>query len=277
MKINVNNTSVYYEKHGEGTPLLILAGFMLDHEVMKGAIEPLFAERTGWQRIYVDMPGTGYTRAGDDIMTSADIVALLCDFIDLVIPGEFALLGFSYGGLIARAILKAKQAQVNGLVLLAPVVSGANGERDIPEGMIIAHDPDATALLPEQLAPMILSTLSVQTMAVIERIMREYGATFQRADMSFLQQLRQPENYHIKAVDTLETPFDKPVLILTGRHDTSVGFADAFTLARSYPRATYATLDRAGHGVYIEQDRLYQALMQEWFDRVEEAVSVELA
>ena len=86
--------------------------------------------------------------------------------------------------------------------------------------------------------------------------------------------LRQSENYHIQDVDVLDSPFEKPVLIVTGRHDTNTGYADAFYLARRYPRATYAALDRAGHGVYLEQDTLYQALMQEWFDRVEEMTIV---
>jgi hypothetical protein len=31
-------------------------------------------------------------------------------------------------------------------------------------------------------------------------------------------------------------------------------------------------LDRAGHFVGIEQDRLFQALVSEWLDRVEEEV-----
>ena len=174
MNIEINGTSVYYETHGEGMPLLILAGFSLDHGVMKGAVEPLFVERGGWQRIYVDMPGTGYTPAVEHIKTSSDIVDLLCDFVDAVIPGAFAVLGFSYGGLIARGILKSKQPRITGMVLLAPSVSGIDGERDLPEGMVIAYEPEAAVLLPDDVAPMILNTLSVQTTPVIERIVREY-------------------------------------------------------------------------------------------------------
>ena len=43
------------------------------------------------------------------------------------------------------------------------------------------------------------------------------------------------------------------------------------------PRATYATLDRAGHGVYLEQDALFRALTSEWLDRVEESVNAKVA
>ena len=36
------------------------------------------------------------------------------------------------------------------------------------------------------------------------------------------------------------------------------------------PRGTLAVLDRAGHGVSIEQQTLFRALASEWLDRVEE-------
>jgi hypothetical protein len=42
----------------------------------------------------------------------------------------------------------------------------------------------------------------------------------------------------------------------------------------SYPRATFAVLDRAGYNLPIEQERLFAALVEEWLDRVEEASSL---
>jgi pimeloyl-ACP methyl ester carboxylesterase len=37
-----------------------------------------------------------------------------------------------------------------------------------------------------------------------------------------------------------------------------------------YPRATFAVLDRAGHALPHEQEKLVIALMSEWLDRVQE-------
>jgi pimeloyl-ACP methyl ester carboxylesterase len=71
-------------------------------------------------------------------------------------------------------------------------------------------------------------------------------------------------------VDELAAPFDRPVLILCGKHDTVTGYQAALELLPRYPRATLAVLDRAGHGLNLEQPALFTHLVDEWLDRVEE-------
>ncbi len=70
-------------------------------------------------------------------------------------------------------------------------------------------------------------------------------------------------------VDPLPEPFPAPTLILTGRFDNWCGYREAFASLDSYPRATYAVLDCAGHALSIEQSALFAALASEWLDRVE--------
>ncbi|MFD1773764.1 alpha/beta fold hydrolase [Paenibacillus rhizophilus] len=45
---------------------------------------------------------------------------------------------------------------------------------------------------------------------------------------------------------------------------------DASNLFDKYTRTSFAVLDRAGHNLQIEQPGLFNALMHEWLDRVEE-------
>lgn len=272
MDIMINDTKVHYAVHGEGYPIVILHGFMLDHEIMLGALEPIFQERSGFKRIYPDMPGMGRTPATESIKSTEDIVALLNAFIEAIIPDQqFMLIGLSYGGYVARGVLKAKQALIDGLMLIVPVVDPQS--HDKPEPMVIAYDPEAVALLPPEMAPTVLVNTTVQTKPIIQRIIKEFSAAFPRADQPFLAQLRQPERYcYSSDVNVLDTPFDKPTLIVTGKQDSNVGYANAFTLSRLYPRATYVALDRSGHGVHMEQDALFKLLVNEWLDRVNEAI-----
>jgi len=82
-----------------------------------------------------------------------------------------------------------------------------------------------------------------------------------------------PENYGFTFdVDSISKPFTAPTLIVTGRQDSIVGYQDAWEIFENYPRATFAVLDRAGHGLYLEQEELYHMLFNEWLDRVEEYV-----
>jgi pimeloyl-ACP methyl ester carboxylesterase len=71
-------------------------------------------------------------------------------------------------------------------------------------------------------------------------------------------------------VDSPEHPFEKPSLILAGRQDASVGFKDALDVIDHYPRGTFAVLDRAGHGLEVEQEAVFCCLVNEWLDRVDE-------
>lgn len=270
MQITIDNTPIYYVTHGEGFPIIILHGFYLDHTPMIGACEPIFEAYDGYQRIYMDMPGMGKTPS-TGVTNSDDILKTILQFIDCVIPNQhFLLIGLSYGGYIARGVLKHKQSLIDGMMLIAPV-NDAN-TRNIPDEQIIYRDPQAIQRIPDALQPMLLSTLAVQSQAVIERIVDEFiGAMPQPDQLPFLEQLRQPDNYTLSGdIDALVAPFDKPALILVGRQDTSVGYADAFPIADKYTRASYVALDRAGHGIHLEQDALYRLLCKEWLDRVEE-------
>ena len=72
-------------------------------------------------------------------------------------------------------------------------------------------------------------------------------------------------------VDKLNNKFDKPTLILLGRQDNCVGYKDAWNILENFPRATFAVLDRAGHSLQIEQEELFNSLINEWLVRVNES------
>lgn len=93
------------------------------------------------------------------------------------------------------------------------------------------------------------------------------------ANGPFLEKLRQRADYSFD-VDKLPQPFAGPVVILLGRQDSSVGYQDAWHILENYPRASFAVLDRAGHNLQIEQPQLFNALVGEWLDRVQEALQI---
>lgn len=68
----------------------------------------------------------------------------------------------------------------------------------------------------------------------------------------------------------MEKDFGKPTLIVTGRQDMVVGYRDAWTILESYPRATFAVIDRADHGWPIDTLGLFGALIDDWLARIAE-------
>jgi len=68
-----------------------------------------------------------------------------------------------------------------------------------------------------------------------------------------------------------EQSFTKPALVIAARQDTTVGYRDAWDILESYPRATFAVIDRATHGWPTESSDLLVALVDDWLERIEKA------
>jgi len=264
MKCGLGDIAIFYESYGTGRPIVMLPGRPSDHRVMLRFMEPLFAQRDGWLRLYPDLPGTGRTPSVDRLATHDQMLDAVLAFIDTVIPGQrFVLAGLSYGGYLARGVVYHRAASIDGLLLCAPQVKADPAQAHLPLRTTLVEDPRQEA----ELGP-IAGLIVVQTPTVVEAV-RDLLAEVQIADHPFNERLEVASPFSFD-VDTLPAPFGGPTLILTARQDHLCGYRDAWDLLDNYPRATFAVLDRAGHFVNIEQDVLCQALMREWLDRVEE-------
>jgi pimeloyl-ACP methyl ester carboxylesterase len=266
MQCTLEDIAIYYETYGAGRPIVMLPGIPSDHGVMERFMEPLFAQRDGWLRIYPDLPGTGRTPGADRLATQDAMLDTMLAFIDAVIPGQrFVLAGLSYGGYLARGVVYRRAAMIDGLLLCAPAVTSPPVQAHLPPRTTLVEDPKLVAELGAG-----AGLIVVQNPTVVEAV-REVLAEVQLADHTFLSRLEETAPFSFD-VDTLPTPFGSPTLILTGRQDHICGYRDAWDLLDNYPRATFAVLDRAGHFVNIEQDALCHTLMREWLDRVQEYI-----
>jgi pimeloyl-ACP methyl ester carboxylesterase len=51
-------------------------------------MEPIFENREGWLRIYPDLPGMGRTKGGNWITSTDQMLAVVLEFIEQVIPEQ---------------------------------------------------------------------------------------------------------------------------------------------------------------------------------------------
>jgi pimeloyl-ACP methyl ester carboxylesterase len=267
MECQLKNINVYYEVHGEGRPLIAIHGFTPDHHLMTGCMEPVFQQRDGWQRFYPDLPGMGKTPGPKWLTNSDQMLDVVMDFIEAVIPGQnFALAGESYGGYLARGIVQRWPERVEGLFLLCSLIVPVEDERELPPFVVLKQDQAVLEKLSPQEREGFGSVAVVQTQYTWERTRDEVVVGLEAADEQFLNELVYPLSFDVDAAD----PFEKPALILAGRQDHMVGYRDAWNIYENYPRGSYVVLDRAGHNLQIEQPTVFTALVNEWLDRVEE-------
>ena len=269
MECQVRDIPVYYEEIGAGRPLLMLHGSHTDHREMIHNMEPLFEQRDGWRRIYPDLPGRGKTPGADWIRSEDQMLEVTLEFLDAVAPGErFALAGNSYGGYLARGVVYRRRTQMEGVMLGVPSVERYRSKSDLPPHQVLVHDPDFVSAIEED-ERMILQVAVVQSPERLAGFRASIKPGLVVADRAFLERVDANPEFSFD-VDKPAEPFPAPALIVTGRQDSLCGYRDAWTLLDNYPRATFAVLDRAGHGVSNEQQALFRALVSEWLDRVEE-------
>lgn len=268
--VEVGDSVIDYEIIGKGIPVLMLHGWSVDRELMKGCMEPvfeMFPEK--FRRIYLDLPGMGKSKAGDSIRNADQMLDAILAFVDRVLPGERILLaGESFGCFLARGFLHERPETVDGLLLICPCVIPGAVPQDVPPLRVLRSDDAFFEGIPDVEKQGFLSFHSVQTGEVYARYKSEIEPAFGKFDRDFLE--KRLDGAFSFPLEDIPVPFDKPTLILAGRQDHVVGYKNPFRLTEDYTRATFAALDMAGHNLQIEQKVIFDALVGDWLKRVSE-------
>ncbi len=267
--IDMLDGSMYYEDRGEGFPLIFLHGFSLDHRSGLGTMEPVFEHRRGWRRLYPDMPGSGKTRLDSHAVSADAYLHTIEAFIDTVIPGQsFAIVGQSYGGYIARGLLLRRFSSVRGIALVVPCVIPDRAKRRVGTFHVMEKDDSVIARMAPQERDEALGSLVIVDETSAARLQSDIMAAVRDANQPLLEHMQATAYAFSFDVDNELSPFPHPALILTGREDNVVGYADAWILLGKLPRATYVVLDKAGHSLELDQGPIVTRLLGDWVDRV---------
>lgn len=273
MQRTVGGTTFGYESHGEGTPVFFLHGLPTDRRSMVPRYEPFFEKEgapRGFRRIYPDLPGVGESPASAAITNTDEYVDAVWRFIEEESAGErFALVGTSWGAHIALAHTTLHQERLAGLAMIVPG-HGPRHEGVKPPRTVLVSEPGLFDGAPQPLVDAFSAAATIHTRPVFEAVSNSVAPGGRSADMTFLKGiLSERLSYHDRLK---QTSFAGPVLVAAGRQDSMCGYVDAWPLAEQFPRATFAVLDRAGHALQIEQNKLLTALFSEWLARVREAL-----
>jgi pimeloyl-ACP methyl ester carboxylesterase len=271
MFCDVDGLEIYYETYGEGTPILMIHGFGIDHHVMIGCMEPIFRDRPDWKRIYFDLPGMGQTKTTDDIRDSDQMLDVVIRFAEKVVPeGRFLVAGESYGGYLARGLVYRIPERLDGLLLICPVIIADRQKRTLPQRAVFAREEKLLAGIEPDTRNFFERMLVLQDRRRWERFKVDIIPGMRSKNEAFLERLQKSGYSFSFDVDRLEHPFEKPSLLLAGRQDATVGWKDMLKIVDNYPRGTFAVLDRAGHGLEVEQETVFNCLVNEWLNRVKE-------
>ena len=273
MECEVDKATIHYQEHGEGRPIVFLHGWSMDHRVEMAAYEKIFAVRPGWRRLYPDLPGMGRSMATAGLASQDDVLEALLAFIDRVLPGErFVLAGTSLGAYLARAVAARRRSRVVGLLLRVPCIVAEDARRTLPPFRPLVRNDALMASFDAEERTAVANVL-VQTPEYIEAWKRRADALVRpaiKATAPIAKEIRADPRRFAFSFDlaALERSFEEPTLIIAARQDLSVGYRDAWDILESYPRATFAVVDRADHGWPLESSDLLAALVDDWLQRI---------
>lgn len=256
--VEVGGAAIAYRTIGSGRPLLLL-------NRMRGTLDtwdPLFLDRlaAGGRVVTVDYPGVGHSGGTlpSDMTAAADFVAAFADAVDLA---EFVVVGWSWGGLVAQALLLDHPRRVTHAVLIGTNPPGRNEIPIQPVFLERAFKP-VNDLADEEVLFFEPNSAASREAArrTHERIHARPGVTERiPADATTIQAyLDAAGTFAADAMgrrDRLATT-RTPILVICGDHDISTAGQNWFPLMGRLPTAQLLMYPAAGHGPHHQHPEL---------------------
>lgn len=196
------------------------------------------------------------------------MAAVEAEIRDQIGDESFAVLGNSFGGMLARRVAHDFRHQMLGLATIASVFVANHAERTLPERTVLSEDAAVLCDLGD-VGPEYAEMAVVHTRENAQAFLEYAHPGLAAADQDALARISEHYALLIEPEDAgAPAPFTQPALFITARQDQVVGYDDAWARIEHYPRATFAVLDSAGHNVHLDRSAATNALMADWLDRI---------
>ena len=248
--VEIDGNKIGYRSMGSGEPLILLTR-------MRGTLDtwdPLFLDQLAQTHrvITLDYPGTGYS-AGTLPTDLGQLAAFVNTFASKVGVTRFAVLGWSWGGIVSQAVLMRYPEMVSHAVLVGTAPPGPERaeiqqiwlERatkpinDLNDEEILFFEPKSESS--RRAAKLSRDRIYARPDVVskIPATQSEFQAFFKAADA-----------FRVDTVGLRRqlTKSRVPMLILCGDNDPSVPATNWYPLIGQIPRAQLIVLPESGHG-----------------------------
>ena len=271
--VRTNDIETYYERRGEGPPVVFVHSAFLDHRQWTPQVEALADE---YETVTYDLRGLGRSGGSNEDrytieLYAADLAALV-DELGLDSP---VVCGLSLGGLVAQTYAVRYDCDVRGLVLADTAASMTLRLRD---RLLVALTPAWT----------VTGAMRVLGMARVADLgLRLAARTLGRewlprdpADLAYVGRA-------IAAVDPAEATrsfratwgfrgvdlasVDVPTLVLTGEHEAKSFLAQARALERSIPDSRRVVVPAAGHLSNLDNPEAFTAELRTFLESLDVA------
>lgn len=253
-KIKPDDVALYYEVHGEGAPLLLVAGLGSDCSSWGRIVKNLSAH---FEVIVLDNRGAGRSEIPDRRYTIGQMAGDAIRVLDHLKVKEAHILGHSMGGYIAQELAIDHSGRVGRLILegTAPVSSERNNRLFLKFYEGLRQGENSEAWYREWTRWLFSPGWLRRRKAFIEAFVKN-GANYPYA---------QPASGFKGQIDAIAS-FDArerlgritaKTLIMEGREDILIPPGEAEALAEKIPGSVFQRVNDAAHCIHIENPGLF--------------------
>jgi pimeloyl-ACP methyl ester carboxylesterase len=245
--MEMNPVDLYYETHGEGTPVIFLHGFPFDHTIWRPLVEPLQGQA---RLILPDLRGFGESPASGDVYSMRLLAEDLVRLMDRLEIDRAVLVGHSMGGYVSMAFAQAYPNRLLGLGLVATQAAADPPERRqsryktaeavAHKGARVVASNMVNTLTPrrELIEPITQLILKAQPAGVVGAL----KGMAERPDLT-------------GALSNITVP----AVVLYGASDQIVSRDRVETMAQMLPKGWLVEIPNAGHMLMMEEPQVVAA------------------
>jgi len=239
-KVDVNGIQLAYDRRGQGTPLVLLHGYPLDHHLWD-EVAPLL-EGT-FDLILPDLRGFGESSTVDSFYAMEDFASDIAGLLDQLGIQKTAIAGHSMGGYVALAFARLFPERVRGLGLVASQTAADPSERKE------ARYKSAAEVADKGIG------------SVVEAMAPKFTADKQLQDFARQSMEQQPPAAYIGALKAMAERVDSthllpsflfPVVLIHGDADQLIPIDRAREVKAALPQAHLIEISGAGHIPMLE-------------------------
>ncbi|MBE0685273.1 MAG: alpha/beta hydrolase [Anaerolineaceae bacterium] len=265
--IEINQSQIYFEQSGSGTPLIFIHGAFADSSMWDPQWE-YFQDR--FQVIRYDLRGHGKTGpSGLDtyqMETFVDDLAALMDFLDI---SSAIFCGVSFGGSIAQGFASRYPEKVKGLVLAGSMVSMS---------LTFSEKIQRYVLVPKWLMSGIIKSMSVKQFVEFSYFLSRifFGKNFLSYDEKVSEYLRNcmvtiDSQEYLKIWQAIygfnSFPLERitsPTLVLNGEKEPKRIINHSKELIKRIPLTQWEIIAQAKHSMNMENAKEFNRILDEF-------------
>lgn len=261
-----SGSTINYQDAGQGSALVLLHAFPLDHTMWQAQVEALQEHH---RVIAPDFRGFGASSIGEGdpgVERMADDIAELIGLLD--VGDKVTLGGLSMGGYVALSFVRKYPQMLRGLVLADTRAEGdtEEGRAKRDEMIQVAAHEGARGVIERMLPNMLCKTTHETKPEIVEQVRAIASRQSIEGVQNALRALRdrpdaRPLLGHLRV----------PTLIVVGADDTLTPLAMSETLANNILNAELVVIPEAGHLSNLEQPEAFTVAVRDFLRQVEPA------